>query len=98
MGKRALARSAAAKSGAEGFASELFAEAASYYVSRDLPGFVGEPGRVGTTTDAINFKEQIRSVARDAALSAGTVRTDPDGWQQYVSDVLKALGRGGGAR
>ena len=98
MGKRALARAAAAKSGAEGFAAELFAEAASYYVSRDLPSFVGESGRVATTTDSIQFKEQIRNLAREAARSAGDVRTDPDGWQNYVSDVIARLQRGGGAR
>jgi hypothetical protein len=97
MGKRALARAAAAGSGAEGFASELFAEVASYYVARDLPSYVGEPGRVGTTTDSIQFKEQIRGIARETARTAGEVRTDPEGWQRYVSAVLAALQRKGGA-
>jgi len=98
MGARALARAAAAKTGAQGFASELFAEAASYYVSRDLPSYIGETGRVGTTSDAIRFKDEIRNIARETARAGGTVRTDPEGWREYVSAVIGALQRGGGAR
>lgn len=91
MGRRALSRATAAQAGAIGFASELFAEAASYYVSRDLPSFLGAHGRVKTTTEAIHLKEQIKGIARDVARAAGPVRTDPDGWQAYISTVLSGL-------
>jgi hypothetical protein len=95
MAKRALVRAAATQSGATGFASELFAEAASYYVSRDLPSFVGQSGRIATTTEAVHLKDQIRMVARETALKTGPVKADIDSWQTYVSRVISAL-RGGG--
>jgi hypothetical protein len=91
--KRALARSVAVKSGASGFASELFSETAAYYISRDLPSFVGAPGRIKTTSEAIALKNQVRNHAREIA-KIFPVRTDPKGWRNYVSDVLSAL-RGG---
>lgn len=90
LGKRALARAVAAKSGADGFAAELFAETAAYYVSRDLPSFVVSHGRVKTTTEAITLKENLKSVARQAAKSV-PVRADPAGWKDYVSRVLSTL-------
>ena len=94
MAKRALVRASAARSGAEGFASELFAEAASYFASRDLPSYVGRPGRIQTSTGAIAFKNQIREIARQTALSASRVRTDIGGWQAYVSETLSSLQNG----
>lgn len=96
MGKRALVRACAAKSGVSGFASELFAEAASYYVSRDLPSLVGQSGRITTTTEAVRLKDQIRAVARDTALISGTIKADADGWRTYVSNVIAALQKGRG--
>ena len=57
MAKRALARASASGSGSVGFAEEFFAEATSYYASRDLPSFVGAAGRIQTSTDSIDLKE-----------------------------------------
>ena len=91
MAKRALARASAAESGAVGFAEELFAEATSYYASRDLPSFVGAPGRVQTTTDSIALKENLRNIARATARTAASVATDPQGWRNYISEVLASL-------
>jgi hypothetical protein len=91
MAQRALVRAAATRSGASGFASELFAEAASYYVSRDLPSFVGQSGRVSTTSEAVHLKDQIRTVARETALRTGPVKADLDSWQGYVARVIAAL-------
>ena len=98
MAKRALVRAAATGSGASGFASELFAEAASYYVSRDLPSFVGQSGRISTTTEAVHLKDQIRTVARETALRTGPVKADIESWQVYVSRVIAALQGGGRSR
>jgi len=95
MAKRALARSVAQSTGAEGYARELFAEASSYYVSRDLPSFVAAEGRVATTSEAIRLKESVRDVAREAASSAGAPPRDSTGWRAYISDVLDRLQRGG---
>lgn len=93
LGKRALVRTVAAKKGAAGFASELFAETVSYYASRDLPSFVGAKGRIMTTSDAIELKNQIRHRAREIA-KIFPVKTDPKGWKNYVSKVLDALQKG----
>jgi len=90
LGKRALARAVATKSGADGFAAELFAETAAYYASRDLPSFVASVGRVNTTTEAIMLKEKLMNLARKAAQSV-PVRTDPAGWKDYISRVLSTL-------
>lgn len=91
MAKRALARSSAAESGSVGFAEELFAEATSYYASRDLPSFVGTPGRVQTTSESIALKENLSNIAREAARTAAPIPTDPEGWRSYISDVLASL-------
>ena len=93
LGKRALVRTVAAKKGAAEFASELFAETVSYYASRDLPSFVGAKGRIPTTSDAIELKNQIRNHARKTARMF-PVKTDPKGWKTYVSKVLDALQKG----
>ena len=94
LGRRALARAVAIKSGANGFAAELFAETAAYYASRDLPSFVGAPSRVKTTTEAIALKDNLKNLARQAAQSV-PVRTDPTGWKNYVAGVLAALQKEG---
>ncbi len=93
VGKRALARAVADRGGASGFATELFAEATSYYVSRDLPSFVGATGRVQSTTDSIQLKAEIRSVVRDSAASREMGRTDPVNWRRYVGRVVDDLSR-----
>ncbi|MDE0084721.1 MAG: hypothetical protein OXU23_03350 [Candidatus Poribacteria bacterium] len=91
MAKRALARASADESGSVGFAEELFAEATSYYASRDLPSFVGAPGRVQTTSDSIALKENLRNIARSAARTAASIATDPEGWRSYISKVIASL-------
>lgn len=82
LGRRALARAAAKNSGATGFAGELFAEAVSYYASRDLPSFVAAPGRVSTSSEAIALKEELRNIAREAAYRAGEPPLDRRGWNR----------------
>jgi len=94
LGARALARSVATKSGENGFASELFAEAVAYYASRDLPSYVAAPGRVKNTSDSIVLKEQLKSIARETAMKV-PLKTDPKGWRDYVSKVLQNLQSGG---
>ena len=91
LARRALLRSVAEKSGPEGFATELFAEAAGYYVSRDLPSYVGKPDRIRTASEIIELKKQIqtytRSIVRDQALPKLSQAT----WSSYVIRVLEKL-------
>ncbi len=91
MGKRALARAVVAQSGASGFASELFAEVASYYVSRDLPSFTARTGRISTTSEAIALKDNIKQIARSTAAGTENLSTEPAGWQNYVGRVMTRL-------
>lgn len=91
IAKRALARASATKAGSNGFAKELFAEAISYYASRDLPSLLGVPGRIQTTTDSINLKENLRNIAREAASTTAPIATDREGWQSYISEVIVSL-------
>ncbi len=94
LGKRALARAISTKTGADGFASELFAEMVSYYAARDLPSFVGAHGRIKTTTESIALKNKFQSLARKAA-SSFPVKADSHGWKGYVKKVLDVLQKGG---
>ena len=98
IGRRALARCAARKADATGFAGELFAEAVSYYVSRDLPSFVAARGRVATTSEAIRLKETIRQETREQIRELGSPGLSPREWRAYINTVLKTLQGQGGSR
>lgn len=91
LAKRALARSRAEDSGAHGFAAELFAEMTSYYASRDLPSVVGREGRVGSASESIELKRQMRDLVRTEAREAGPVPTTTEGWSNYIGRVLDNL-------
>jgi hypothetical protein len=91
VGRRALARAISQKLGSQGFAAELFAEATSYYVSRDLPSFVGSRGRVETMSAAIALKSQIGFATRAVVENYGAPATDTNGWVTYVDRVLRGL-------
>jgi hypothetical protein len=91
IAKRALARAVHSRQGAEGFARELFAEATSYYASRDLPSFVGSKDRVNTTSAAIALKASLKETTREIVRSAGTPAFDPEGWTKYVGGVFRKL-------
>jgi hypothetical protein len=97
LGRRALARAALAGTGAEGFAAELFAEATSYYVARDLPGFVGSKHRVQTAHEALDLKHELQQLARTAAATR-RVSTDAKKWPGYVQEVIGRLTKHGRKR
>lgn len=97
IGRRALMRAVASGGGAAGFGAELFAEAASYYASRDLSSYVGATGRVATSSDSIALKDGLRAIARGAAGQAA-IRTDADGWSRYVRSTLDVLTSGTSGR
>ena len=91
MGRRALARCAAQRTDATGFVGELFAEAVSYYSSRDLPSFVGAAGRVPTTSAAISLKDNLRQTTKEQIRALGPPQLTPKGWRRHVTKVLKTL-------
>jgi hypothetical protein len=99
IARRALTRALLANKGGQGFAAELFAETAAYYVSRDLPSVIGSPGRVQNTSSAMALKRAFTDVARSAALGAAqespifgvSDRPSAGAWKAYVRRVLAAL-------
>jgi hypothetical protein len=94
LGRRALVRAIARGTGAAGFAADLFADASSYYASRDLPSFLGAAGRVPNTSSAIELKNAISGVTREQVSKIGMPRTDAEGWASFVRSALTVL-RGG---
>jgi hypothetical protein len=98
MGRRALVRAVAARVGTGGFAAELFAEVAGYYVARDLAGTVGSPGYVDTIGEAATLKQRICDVARSASRLGGEPAANTDSWRSYVARVLKVLQQRGASR
>jgi hypothetical protein len=91
IAKRALLRAVSTNQGVAGFAQELFAEATSYYVSRDLPSFIGARGRIESVSRGMEFKTQLKAIVRTRVASAGQPSPDRDGWANYAATVIRAL-------
>jgi hypothetical protein len=98
MSRRALARCAAENGGATQFVSELFAEAVSYYASRDLPSYVAAKGRIANSSDSIALKNSFRRITKEQVESVGPARLGPKQWRQYIAKVLNVLVAGGGRK
>ena len=95
IASRALARASHARTGSDGFAAELFAEVASYYASRDLPGVVADRGRVGKMSEAIMLKDEFRAIARGAIERTSPAPSEAAAWRSYVSAAIDELSGGG---
>jgi len=93
IARRALARCAARREGAFAFPTELFEEATSYYVSRDLPSLLAAQGRIETTSEAIRFKNAVRSVVKERVRSMSKPKPTASDWRRYVAMVLDSLQR-----
>lgn len=91
FGRRAIARCITSQVRTSNFAAELFSEATSYYLSRDLPSYVGAPGRIKSASEAISLKEAIRQATRRAVVRVGPPRKGQ--WSTYVERVIKSLQR-----
>ncbi|MBN1316518.1 MAG: hypothetical protein JXA42_13665 [Anaerolineales bacterium] len=95
IAQRAVVQSFQSKENREkAFAQALFSEAIDYLVSRDLPGYVGVGGRVKTVSQAIEFKNAIRSqvirVINEIPQPSG-LKSDPSIWRKYVFQVVSHL-------
>jgi hypothetical protein len=99
IGKRALLRAVQSSGGPTAFASELFAETASYYISRDLPSLVGLKSRIASVTEALALKQTMTSLARGAATEVAkasalfekSAPVSSKEWKSFVASVLTAL-------
>jgi hypothetical protein len=93
IAKRALARAASKGGGGETFGAEIFAETASYLASRDIPSYVGTPGRIQNINEAVALKAQLQERARTAAANARLKDASLQRWRTYVANVLADLTR-----
>jgi hypothetical protein len=94
--KRSLIRATAQASGVVGFGADLFAEAISYVIARDLPSYVGASGRIETSGESISLKEAAKESARSAAMSvANSLQPDSlltqKGWSKFVLQTSRLL-------
>jgi hypothetical protein len=89
--RRALVRNAASKGGIAGFASELFSEASGYYVSRDLPSFVGAENRIPDASGAIKLKQAIKIATQEAVSRVGAPKPERASWLAYIGAVIDQL-------
>lgn len=90
-----LARRAALRSVARGLdfnhtAAEFLAEVTDYFVSRDLPSFVGASGRVRNVADSESLRRSLRDLARSASLVRGRV-SGPKSWRRFVVGAVERL-------
>lgn len=73
------------------YTEQLFAEATTYLVSRDLPGFVGN-GRAKTVADSLELKaalaKHVVGLAREVDRPASA---DERAWAKYVNTVVQHL-------
>jgi hypothetical protein len=73
------------------YQQRLFAEATSYLVARDLPGFVGS-ARVRDITDSLKFKLAVANHVASVVEGIGAPRSlRPNIWKRHVQQVIKAL-------
>jgi hypothetical protein len=91
LGREALARSLITGSGSTGFVKALFSEVLSYYVSRDLPSYVGAPGRVATTSEAIKLKSALARSAEDAVGRLELNVERPSSWRRLVRHAMSQM-------
>lgn len=98
IGRRALVRAVIGGGGVERFAQELFAETASYYVSRDLASYVAAPGRVASTEAAIALKRAIIIHTKQAVAARPHLDVTPRVWSQHVAGAIGRLTESGSRR
>jgi hypothetical protein len=97
VAKRALVQGFLIRDDARrGFAEALFSEATNYLVSRDLAGYVGEHFRNRRVSDAIEFKESIRSHVRQEVSmlieEEGLPQIgDLEGWEGFIDAAVTRL-------
>jgi hypothetical protein len=91
LGRRALARCAAISARPSDFVQQLFAEATSYYASRDLPSFVAQEGRVRNNSEVIALKQALQTGAKRTVERFGEPPLDQASWSALVKRTVNAL-------
>jgi preprotein translocase subunit SecA len=91
LARRAFVRSSAKKESVSEFVGETFAEIVTYYASRDLPSYIGAPGRLANISDSVSLKQNLQDVTKAKVRSAGRPETNAAAWKTYVARVLATL-------
>ncbi len=76
------------------FTKSLFSEAGNYFVSRDLPGYIGDSGRARNISESISLKNDIcEQIARTVSTvpRPDAISSDAAIWRSYVNDVVNRL-------
>jgi hypothetical protein len=91
IARRAAVQCIGATDRVQAYNERVFAEATSYLVSRDLPGFVGS-GRARTAEESLQFKLDVMDqAARAARRVAPPSSFGPAAWSRHVARVVAEL-------
>lgn len=93
IAKRAAMQCAGKENARELFSQRLFAEATSYLVSRDLPGYVGRGGRFPTAADAQRFTRSMMETTSSVVRQALGAGREASGWESFAASVVGTLRR-----
>jgi hypothetical protein len=98
LARRSLLRATAEQWDTTRFAADVMTEVAGYYISRDLPSYIGAKNRVWSPKEALVLKDSLKELTRSAAQSAGEVASDGSNWSTFVDRALERLTSAGGPR
>ena len=91
IARRACTQVAGASDWRTAFTARLFAEATSYLVSRDLPGYVGL-GRLQNVAESMTFKSNLSQYAAEVATRVERPRQLTEAnWAAHVRNVVNHL-------
>lgn len=91
IARRAAVQCLVSRDRTAAYYQRLFAEATSYLVARDFPGFVGS-GRARTVPESLQFRAAVEEhVAAVVNRVRGHRDLETRSWRKNVRDVIKAL-------
>lgn len=91
---RAIVQCAGKEAAKALYVERLFAEATSYLVARDLPGYVGRSEKLPTVVSAKEFIAEMRELAADAAReTVFPEELNRQNWPNYVRSVVTNIRR-----
>lgn len=95
VGRRAAILSSSETDRFPAFVGHLFGQMTDYLVSRDLPSYVGNRWRNKTVAEAIQFKDELRTRAREivASLDLPEFSEERKAWHTLVNRVADRLVR-----
>jgi hypothetical protein len=91
IARRAAIQSLVSRDRVGEFCQRVFAEATSYLICRDFPGFVGG-GRARTVSESMEFKGAVAEHVVRTVKGIGTPRSlTPKNWAKYTQKIITGL-------